>query len=652
MARRDASLRLTLEDGAFGSGIRKLGNTVADSAQKMGQALKSRLHEGLHEGIHSVQHLTHRMHDMLHVVTAIGGTVSFVEMTHQALSAEEAAGRLAMKLRAVGDEHAHAGHVLESAVAMAKKFNLTTQEVLTGYEALVDKTGEPVFSQDAIGSVGLMRNAFHSTAEAAAATVAMFRKSLGASADEIESDFAPALHGTLVKAGITLEQFAPHAQDLGSLMYRAGMRGSEGLRQMVGLLGVAKDKGGDAESRLSGLRLVLDRLGTKKAVVAFGKEAGFDVAPILKMHTAMERLQSMLKSQKGVKALEGLFMRGGQKSFFEGLIAPLQEAHDKVLAEHGLAASATPSAAIAKAADAAGLAAFDRALKAAAESTTDEHKLREEAADTAQETERKLQLAMNRMASALENEKFLSAMSRLADVVPLVAEKFEKLVGLAIDHPIAGGAAVVGGTFLQGALGGIIAGKAVKHAAKHVAGHLAKGAAGAIAESAAVGAAETAATTAAPVAAAAAPAMTLAGAIPPLAAALLAGLGIKYVTESVSEAETNRTRQRQLVMGNADVALTSGSLERKKRALQELQEFMPESRGGRRGNVDKDVDAAKKQLQDQIEALGRANERQIASVEAVTRANERLARATTARGVNPPAPARPGSAPSQEAGDT
>lgn len=487
MATKEAAIRVNLNGGAFLSGLRGLTSETQRAGRAMGRALGEPMSKGFDSAKRSFNNMASNMKRGLATVATLGGAVSLGAFARDAIEMERATGRVAMKLRNMGQAGASVASTILVAKTAGESFQATTQDMLTAYEMLLDDTGDPVFSQRALESVALMKNAMRVTTEQAAGMVGAFADA-GMSADVIEKEMLPAVMSLGTKGGFKLDQLTDSAGTMAKVMIANGLASKDGFGMLAGMVNLS-DGAGEAEQRINAVGKMLLKLRGGKALEDMGKKLRL---PGLKNSTdQIKNMQAILARPGGFKMLQNMF---GKSTATAGVFAKLTEPYVKAV-EDATTQGVKADAAIELAATA-----FGKSLEEATRVTTNESKVRDEATRAAEEKGAQFERAIGRMKDAFMDEKFLNAMTRLTtDVLPKVTDAFVKVVDFASEHPVMAAAALpaanIASSFAAGALG-----SGLKAGWEMLKGKLGGAAAAAAASKAAAMSAETAAQAAARVA--------------------------------------------------------------------------------------------------------------------------------------------------------
>jgi hypothetical protein len=393
----------------------------------MGAALGKPLDAGLNGMQAGIGRLKNQMSSLLSTVGTLGGAFAIGSFVHDAIEASTAAGEIAYQLRLMGEAGAVTGDVLAMATAEGKEFRTTTEEMLAAYHTLLEETGQPVFSKEVIGSVTEMAGAFRLAPPLAANLAAIMHEKLGASADVIKSELAPALLDMGNRGGVKVRELAENGNALLSVMESVGLEGVGGFKSLLGILNLTDDKGGEVGQRMAGLSLILTKLkpGTKH-VHALANAAGLTRKQIDASADSVEVFQKLMSTPTGFKKMSAEFGKSVRTSkVFSSMVEPFEVARKAVFAKTGNATLAFD----------AGLAAYNAAVKEMSTTTSTAADVTREKAKADEETGRKWALAIGEMKDAFLKPEFLGAMKELAGIMPTVARGFAELVEFVSKHP-------------------------------------------------------------------------------------------------------------------------------------------------------------------------------------------------------------------------
>ena len=611
----------------------------------MGSALKTSLGAGFGAAKGGLSRMAGSLKSTAMQVASLGGAFSLGAFASEALQAEEHAGKIAQRLRSMGEDGASAADVLAMMRGESQRLGATSKELTSAYDSLLAATGEPVFSRDALESVATFQDAFRISAEQSADLVSMLREKAGATADTIRDDFGPALFDATNQGGVGIDELIASGGKLLAVMPAIGLKGGAGMTKLVGLLNATDDAGGEVQERVMQIQGMLIRFYNPSAIKALKKDLhGLKFA---ESEDAVQRFQKVLGAKGGVDALQKVLGASPKTAkIFGALMKPFTEAK-----EEAIKAGLTPQKA-----QELGVEAVRKKFEEVTRVTSTAATLEAEAARRRDETNRKMQLALDRMAAAFTKPEFLGAIESLAARMPALADAFAKAIDIATANPKLALAGIVGAQAAMSGLvgvGGSLGKQAVTAAGARATAMLAVSQGSAIAAGAAMG--------------------TAAGASLVVGAGAI-GAAIGYtIYKGIAEPAMQRehaatTKGTAEVSMEATSALMSKDVTRKEAALASVQkqkQVVAESESGWNsffGGIASKFTGAKSPDEQRAEARRELGQQEAALKMSITRlkSEERVAKAAvttaaalervgraagSARGTAPPANPMPGSAP-------
>jgi len=210
----------------------------------------------------------------------------------------------------------------------------------------------------------------------------------------------------------------------------AGFKGSEGFGQVLATLVRLDARIG--EKSVPGLKMIFQQFKEGSgALKTLSKESNIK----FKTDTsALDKMQELLKTGKGRKSIEAK-LTGDARAVFDELVKPFDDA----------VANAKKSGANTKDATAAGLDAFQKAMKAAGKTTMDAASLQAAAKDAIKDPAEQMNIAINRMKMAFTQPEMVDAITQLAASLPKFAKGLAKVIDVVVKNPMLAGAMFVGG---------------------------------------------------------------------------------------------------------------------------------------------------------------------------------------------------------------
>jgi hypothetical protein len=438
---REAHLRLRWDQSSFSAQVRQSADDTRkqfkSASTEIGASLKRGFDAGFDGAKKSLSGLGGQLKSVLGTVATLGGAVSLGEFLRQTIAAEAIAGDLAIRLGQMGRSGESAHSMLALASQKARELNQTTTDVLVGFTKLIDATGDPVFSEAALDSVALFKQSMRLSHDEAVSMVAGLRTGLGATTDQINSEFAPAMRDAISR-GMNSSQVAALAPAIIKTMTAIGTSGGKGFTELLGIVNMTKGQLGGVEGALEPIAKLLNSLQTSN-LEALGKTSAIKRLKIKfdADASSVENLQKIMGAKGGFDALEAAF---GKSVKTAAAFRALMSAFDKQR-EAALASGKSETQARSDAAEK-----FASELTRMTASISTESDVRAEAADDVQGMEEKFALAIDRMAQSFMRPEVIDSMDKLAAKLPAFADAVAKAIGFIIENPLLsasmGGAAV------------------------------------------------------------------------------------------------------------------------------------------------------------------------------------------------------------------
>lgn len=433
MAAKEAQIKITLSKGAFVAGLRDVEDETKKSGKRMQSTLSSALGAGLGKAKDSLKGSFTNLTQGLKTALTLGGAVSIGAFVHEAMELEEVSGRVAEKLRSITHGAVGMHEPLQTATRAAHEFKTTTESMLDAYEELLDATGDPVFSNDSLKAVATFQNAFRLTGRDAAGIVATLHEKLGANVDQIMDEYGPALRDATAVGGMKMDDFVQSGGNMLKILGATGMAGRKGFGILAGMINESDDAGGDFNSRLSSLGMILTKLHSPKVLDKLTKDLRITKGELSSSEDSVTNLQKILAKPGGFKMLQGMFGKNAETAtLFASMTKPfvdsLNETHGKVKDNKERLAIAGEE--------------FRKSLEAMQKTTNTRADVEAAAARTTETAHAKFALAIDRMKAKFADERMLHAIEQLADKLPAFAEAFGKLMDFVLAHPVAAAAAV------------------------------------------------------------------------------------------------------------------------------------------------------------------------------------------------------------------
>lgn len=444
-AERAASVKLSLDSGEYLVELRKVGDEnkrVATEGKKRFDAMG----KGIDAAKGSLRGMLSTAKDGLTTLASLGGAFTAANAMKQAVelnarfrhlaeTASDASGRM-VSYRDIQTE-------VERATALTSR---TSDEMTASFEGLIDATGDLEFTRSALKSIGTAATGTGKDVGLLTQLAGTLNEKFGVAADQLDGAFATVI-GNARKGGPTMEEFAAVADQLGSNLIQAGMRGEKGLSFLLGSLNAVNNDMGDVGKSAAGVGKLLLNLGKGSELKAMAKDLGIDPNKLVNEKDAIARLQKILSfGKKGLDTLKANFVGPEEQKALKILFTdPFEQALER-----------------AKASGLKGKDAVDQALRVLegqigefGKTSVTAAVIQKRAAEAAQSPQANLRRALERLNQAFGQPEMLEAIDDLSKLLPDLAKWFAKIISFAAKSPLlAGGMAIggrVGGSFLAGA---------------------------------------------------------------------------------------------------------------------------------------------------------------------------------------------------------
>lgn len=449
MPSREASLKVTLQNSSFNAKTRQMGAFMERTGRKMGEDLKGPLTAGFEAGKKAAGELFSSLKSTIGAAATLGGAVSVGAMVKGAVEAESSYIQLADAMtvasgRAVESEEAQA-LVGRAAQASAASF----EEARAAANQLAG-AGDLDQVEDAIRrSVLQARRLGVETDLVARAMSRLMAKGIADSAAEAElllenmNAFGRAVLGIDPDEAIDPNDIAEFA----AFTNQAGSNVNEMTALLTKTGGAAKDLGGALEI-VEELGLVLN---TRKGLAELGK-ASRDARKATDLSKGgVENLLAILEtgSPRAIKALEDALGTDRAK-------AALGELLGKDLSIKIAKGTATREELKAIGAN------LRDELKSAGDQTAVQNRIYATNTKLLDTSQAKFQEALNKLQTSFSRPETVAAINKLADKLPILAEKIASFLEFVVDNPKTAAAGLVLGKIALAVGGAAVQEAAIK----------------------------------------------------------------------------------------------------------------------------------------------------------------------------------------------
>ncbi len=313
--------------------------------------------------------------------------------------------------------------VQEHVSATAERWGRSNEEVAHSYDELFRELGNVEFAKKASDTVAKAAAATGKDAATLTHIAVELGDKFGISADQIDEAMS-----TIVGTN-KLEEFSGGMERLGAMAKSLGYQGTDGLKQMVGMLEASGGATKDLNKAVMGLGSVMESLQdvdkSKDIEKKFKMKLRGDDGELKK-----DVIQQILKATGGQKEELGKVFAGDGLKIMTEYGRMYSSAYDKTTGtfeERSNAAMASINSA------------FENAVKKPTDLGAEAN------ANNLDDPKAKLQRAMNHFTDAFAQPKLIAAVNKLADKAPALADGMAKLLDFALDHPLLAGAGLLGG---------------------------------------------------------------------------------------------------------------------------------------------------------------------------------------------------------------
>lgn len=459
MSEREASVKLTLDDGQYLVSMRRVGDE-GEKAGKKGHKSMTLFGQGVHGATHAVHGLHKSLETVTELVTGLAAGFSLEEALKTTVELDAKFKHLAFRISNANGEMVSAHELQEMVEQSAAKAGRRTVEMADAFEKLVKATGNSKFAEESLTAIGVTATATGESVETLTHLAEQLHEKFQVGGAQMADVLAQVVDASM-HGGPQLDQFAEVAGNMGEELETAGLDGQRGLNFMIGSLLQLKSHVGSLPKAVKGVKGLLAELGDKTKISDVAKHAQIDPAKLLKEKDLIARLKMILgRGKLGVDALQNSLHNTDQKQALQHIfIDPFQAALIK----------ATESGKKGKGALDAAIEMLGEDIDKMGQTALDASDLQREANERMQDPQMQLQHAMEELEKAFAQPEIISAINDLSLYLPKAAGALASFVKFAVQHPLLAGGAVVGAKAGMGFTGAIA--EALIHKGMHAASH-------------------------------------------------------------------------------------------------------------------------------------------------------------------------------------
>jgi len=569
MATREASIKLTLDDGQFASKVRKAGDQVQQIGKKGSRAMKV-FGAGIDRVKTQMGSLGGGMRKVIGLAAGFAGAFSAASALKGAVALDARMETLAFRVQTATGELTKAADISDLVGRSAALTARNSDEMAGAFETVFGATKDLEFTKKVMADIGTTATATGEEVADVAVIAQQMSRKFNLSAEQTKNAMAQVFEGAQ-QGGPSFKDLAGVIDVMGANLIQAGLDGKQGLDFLIGSLNQTDKEMGGLGKQVKGIQQLLVNLGTDTEIRKLSKSLKIDPKTLFNEKDALSRLRVILsQGQKGLDALQANFVGPEEQKALRILFTdPFEKALQRAKAGGLKGKEATEQA----------LRALDGSIASFGKTTLTAADLQKRAAERATEPAARLRVAQEKLTQAFSQPEIIEAVDALAEALPQIASLFGNFVKFAAQNPVLAGTLGIGGiaakAFVTGMMQSIITAHAMggNKAAAGITGAMAKGGAGM--------------------------ASKLLAAAPIFAAIAAAGIAGKMAIDSAVEEKGSATGG--LAAATAKAASRSGSIARQEKQADELQKAIKRKKAGQGGFMNalfqSDDDEQREQLQ-------------------------------------------------------
>lgn len=446
MAESHASVRLTLKDRGFVRTFMQLGNKVGQAAKGMGGRIGEALHHGVEGGVDALKELGNKVKEVGGLVTGIAGGIGLEKLIHGSIEAETKFRNLATAIEIGTGEATNWVAIQERAKAVSQSTGIELDKVGDAMDELFSGTKDFDFMTDAIKTVGTTSRATGDEVVDLAKIAATLKQKFDITAKDLPEAMSMVVSAAHA-GGASVEDLADDFAEVGGKAKSMGAVGVGGLKQMLGILNLAKQESGSFQQAMTAIPQIFDQILERqdKGVIKSAGKIPIEIGTVDehgRKRSPAEILSDIIMTTKGNAAELGQFGFGGEG--LQTILALAKTFHRELDATGG--DIKTARAHIAKAID------------AAAGGTLSWGRIQEKAAENMDSGQGRIDRALAKLQAAFTSPPMLDALGKLTEVLPTVADGLAKVVEFVAKNPLTAGGLAVEATFAKGFLSQALSG--------------------------------------------------------------------------------------------------------------------------------------------------------------------------------------------------
>jgi hypothetical protein len=444
VSQREASVKLTLDDGEYVVSMRKAGDEAEKAGRKgeKGMKLFAAATKGAKDGLSSFAGTVQKATGL---VTGLAAGFSVGAALKGAVELDAKFKQLAFRMSVANQQSIKAAEIQGFVEHAAAKTGRRTAELADAFDELSKATGDMDFSSDVLEAVGEAATATGQPIGTLVQLADQLHTKFGIAADQMGDAFAQVFEAS-TKGGPAFEEFAAVSSSMGAELLQAGLSGRRGLDFMLGSLVKTDDEMKNLNSQVKGVKQVLLSLGDANQIKAIAKTLAINPNVLLNEKDLMGRMRRVLgMGKKGLDALKGSMKEAEEQKALRILFTdPFEQALKEANASGQKGKAAIDQA----------LRVLDQGMAEFGKATIDGSHIQAEAAERMQDPEMRLQIALEQLERSFSRPEIIAAIDDLSVYLPGIAKTFGDFVKFAAGNPLLAGALGLGASAGLGAAKG------------------------------------------------------------------------------------------------------------------------------------------------------------------------------------------------------
>jgi hypothetical protein len=430
MAERTARVKLMLNSGDFLGGMQRVTQQVQSAGRAMGSALSGPMMSGLSAAKKSMQSTIGGVGTALKFGVALGGAWELKDAAKGALTLQGTYRNLAFAIKAGTGESVKFEAIQKTVQGIGMRWSRTNDEVASTYKHLWDEVGNTQFAEKATEAVSMVATATGASTDTLTNLAGQLGEKFGIAGGDIAGALSK-IYAFSNQGGLGIDEMGDRLGMLGASAKQLGIVGTEGMGKMIAFANLGEKASGTIRKAIVGVTGLMDEMASPGKVKEIEKKLG------LKLTTKDGKIKGdaidqIIKKTHGDETNIGKVFTGGSQKLMTEIGRSYKDAFESTKGTK-------------KQKEAAGVEAFNAAMKKASTVAFDEADMTAQAAKKNDTAKAMMTRALNEMQNAFSQPEVIDAMKAMAKITPSVASGMAKLLTFAMDHPLLAGAGFLGG---------------------------------------------------------------------------------------------------------------------------------------------------------------------------------------------------------------